>query len=71
MKQENIQLLAVSIILIGMILIVLIPLVFLSGFSYSQLSSQFGFFIILFIGMLFIIFIAVLLAIKQKRNIWG
>lgn len=71
MKKENIQLLVVSIILIGMILIVIVPIVALSGFSLSQLNTQLGFFIILFIGMLFIIFFVVLLAIKQKRNIWG
>lgn len=71
MKQENQQLIAVAIILIGMIGIILVPLLIWNGFTLSAIPSQYGFFIILFIGILFIIFLAVLLAIKQKRNIWG
>ena len=71
MKQENSQLIAVSIILIGMILIILVPLALFNGFSINHIDNQFAFFLILFIGILFIIFLAVLLAIKQKRNIWG
>ncbi len=72
MKQENSQLIAVAIILIGMILIIMVPLVVLNGsFSISSINSEYAFFIILFIGVLFIIFLAVLLAIKQRRNIWG
>jgi len=71
MKQENQQLIAVAIILIGMIGIILVPLLVLNGFTLSAIPSQYGFFIILFIGILFIIFLAILLAIKQRRNIWG
>ena len=70
MKQENSQLIAVAIILIGMIAIVLVPLLVLNPGSVDAFN-EYAFFIILFIGFLFIIFLAVLLAIKQRRNIWG
>lgn len=70
MSTENSQLIAVAIILIGMILIVLVPLFILNP-NITIVWNQNAFFIVLFIGFLFIIFLAVLLAIKQKRNIWG
>lgn len=70
MNSENSQLIAVAIILIGMIAIVIIPF-FLVNPSILEFWNENSFFLILFIGFLFIIFLAVLLAIKQKRNIWG
>ena len=70
MNSENSQLLAVAIILIGMILIVVIPLYLLNP-DILSVWNQNAFFFILFIGFMFIIFLAVLLAIKQRRNIWG
>lgn len=68
MKQENTLLVAVLLILLAMIAIIIIPLILLNP---SSALDQYTFFVILFIGFLFIIFLAVFLAIKQKRNIWG
>lgn len=68
MKQENTLLIAVLLILLAMIAIIIVPLILLNP---NGAFNQYTFFVILFVGFLFIIFLAVFLAIKQKRNIWG
>jgi hypothetical protein len=70
MNSQNSQLIAVALILLAVMGIVLVPL-FIINPDIFQVWNQYAFFIILFVGFLFIIFLSILIALKQRRNIWG